>query len=162
VRAGDTSGQVVPVTGTDGSAHRDITDPFRPVHGTGPLSPHDIDRIDRMARHAERNTGLHFAIYVGPADEADPWAYAVRLHSALDDADHAVLILVDPTARVLEIVTGAATRRLLGDAECRLAAATMQSNFVAHDLAGGLTAGIQQLANAAYEAPTLHLADQNS
>jgi uncharacterized membrane protein YgcG len=161
VRAGDASGQVVPVTGPNPSAEPDLTDPFRPVHGTGPLSPHDIDRIERMVRHAEQNSGLRFAIFVGPAQD-DARGYAVRLHGAMDDADHAVLILVDPVAHVLEIVTGSATRRLLGDAECRLAAATMQTSFAAHDLAGGLTAGIQQLANAAYEAPTLHLADQNN
>jgi uncharacterized membrane protein YgcG len=159
VRAGDTSGQLVPRSGSDPYTEPDLVDPFRPVHGVGALSPHEIDRVDRMIRQAERSTGLRFAIFIGPAED-DPRAYATRLHGALEDPARAVLILVDPAARALEIVTGSATRRLLGDAECRLAAATMQGSFAAHDLAGGLTAGIQQLANAAYEAPTLHLSDQ--
>lgn len=158
--AGD-AGQVVPVSGPDRSATPDLSDPFRPIHGVGPLSPHDIDRIERVIRHAERTTGLRFAVFVGSAGE-DPRAYAILLHDAMDDSDRAVMVLVDPAAHALEIVTGQSTRRLLGDAECRLVAATMQSSFTAGELAGGLTAGIQQLANAAYEAPTLHLADQNS
>ncbi len=160
MRAGDT-GQVVPVSGADRSETADLTDPFRPVHGTGPLSPHEIDRIERVIRHAERTTGLRFAVFIGPAGE-NPRASAIRLHAAVEDSDRAVLVLIDPAAHALELVTGQATRRLLGDPECRLVAATMESSFIAHDLAGGLTAGIQQLANAAYEAPTLHLADQNS
>lgn len=142
-----------------GSAEVDLTDPFRPVHVNSPLSQHDVDRIERVIRYAESNSGLRFAVFVGPAED-DTRAYATRLHSALDDPDRSVLLLVDPAAHALEILTGSATRRMLGDAECRLAAATMQTSFAAHDLAGGLTAGIQQLATAAYEAPTLHAGEQ--
>jgi hypothetical protein len=147
------AGELVPATAGD-----PLADPFRPVHGTGPLSPFDIDRVERVIRYAREVSGLEFSVFIGPA-EPDNRAYAVRLHSALPDPDHSVLVLVDPATRVLEIVTGSVAARSLGDAECRLAAATMQTNFVAHDLAGGLTAGIQQLANAAYHAPTLHLSD---
>ena len=137
----------------------DLTDPFRPVHGTGPLSPYEIDRIERVIRYARQNSGLEYSVFIGHT-EADSRGYAVRLHSALPDPDRSVLIFVNPGARVLEIITGATTARVLGDNECRLAAATMQSSFVARDLAGGLTAGIQQLANAATQAPTLHLTDK--
>ena len=137
----------------------ELADPFRPVRVNSPLTPHDIDRIDRVIRYAEQTSGLRFSVFVGPAGE-DSRAYAVRLHDATDDPDTSVLLVVDPAAHALEIVTGAATRRVLGDAECRLAAATMQTSFAAHDLAGGLTAGIQQLATAAYEAPTLHAGER--
>ncbi|QDP95873.1 DUF5130 family protein [Microlunatus elymi] len=155
------AGDVVPATqpnvaGSDQrSAKPDLTDPFRPVHGVGPLTPHEIDRIERLAHSAERTCGVQFSVFVGPAGE-QPRAYAVRLHSALPQAARSVLLLVDPTDRVLEIVSGSAVRRVLSDGDCRLAAASMQTSFVAHDIAGGLTAGIQQLANAAYEAPTMH------
>lgn len=144
-------------TGSNGKP--DLTDPFRPMHGTAPLSPYEIERIERVIRYARQNSGLEYSIFIGHT-EVDSRGYAVRLHSALPDPDRSVLILADPGARVLEIVTGATTARVLGDNECRLAAATMQSSFVAHDLAGGLTAGIQQLANAATQAPTLHLTDK--
>lgn len=136
----------------------DTSDPFRPVHGTGPLTPYEIDRIERVIRYAAEFSGLEFSVFIG-ATEEDSRGYALRLHDSLPDPDRSVLVFVDPAARVLEIVTGTAAARVLGDPECRLAAATMQSNFVAHDLSGGLTAGIQQLANAAYHAPTLHLSD---
>jgi uncharacterized membrane protein YgcG len=138
----------------------DLSDPFRPVHTSAPLTPYDVERIERVIRHAGASAGLQFSVFIGTAEE-DARAYATRLHRALDDPDHSVLILVDPPGKLLEIVTGTEARRVLGDAECQLAAATMQSSFVANDLAGGLTAGIQQLGSSAYQAPTLHL-EQNS
>lgn len=134
----------------------DLADPFRPVHGTGPLTPYEIDRIERVIRSARQSSRVDYSVFIGPT-EPDSRGYAVRLHNALPDPDHSVLIFVDTNARVIEIVTGVEVARVLGDAECRLAGATMMSSFVAHDLAGGLTAGIQQLATAAYKAPTLHL-----
>ncbi|WP_230207987.1 DUF5130 family protein [Microlunatus sp. Gsoil 973] len=147
------AGDLVPAAAGD-----PLADPFRPVHGTGPLTPFEIGRVERVIRYAREVAGLPFAVFIGPA-EPDSRAYALRLHGALPDPDRSVLVVVDPAARVLEIVTGGIAARSLGDPECRLAAATMQSSFVVHDLAGGLTAGIQQLANAAYHAPTLHLSD---
>lgn len=149
------AGELVPAK----SKKPDLTDPFRPVHGTGPLTPYEIDRIERMIRYAHRDSGLEYSVFIGPTEE-DSRAYALRLHSALPDPDRSVFVLVDPGARVLEIVTGTAVGRIIGDNECRLAAATMRSSFVARDLAGGLTAGIQQLSNAATQAPTLHLTDK--
>ncbi|HEY9294282.1 MAG TPA: TPM domain-containing protein [Microlunatus sp.] len=151
------AGDLVPTA--QASSKPDLTDPFRPVHGTGPLTPHEIDRIERIAHSAEQSSGVQFSVFVGPAGD-EPRAYAIRLHAALENSARSALILVDPAARVLEIITGSATRRVLSDADCRLAAASMQSSFVAHDLAGGLTAGIQQLSNSAYEAPTLHAGEK--
>lgn len=146
------AGELAPI----GAVRSDpLADPFRPVQVNSPLSQQDVDRIERMLRYADSTSGLSFSLFVGPAGE-DPRGYGERLHAALDDPGRSVLLLVDPAAHALEIITGADTRRVLGDAECRLAAATMQTSFAAHDLAGGLTAGIQQLATAAYEAPTLH------
>lgn len=150
------AGELVPAAA---GSSVDLTDPFRPVHVNSPLSQHDIDRIERVIRYAESTTGLRFSVFVGPAKD-DTRAHATRLHASLDAPAQSVLLLVDPAAHALEIVTGSATRRVLGDSECRLAAATMQTSFAAHDLAGGLTAGIQQLATAAYEAPTLHAGEQ--
>jgi uncharacterized membrane protein YgcG len=149
------AGELAPAS----SGKVDLTDPFRPVHGTGPLTPYEIDRIERVIRYARQNSGLEYSVFIGQT-EPDSRAYARRLHAALPDPDRTVLVFVDLGSRVLEIVTGVAATRVLGDNECRLAAATMQSNFVAHDLAGGLTAGIQQLATAATQAPTLHLSDK--
>lgn len=136
-----------------------LADPFRPVQVDSALTLHDVNRIERIVQYAERDTGFVFSVYVGPTGD-NSRATAIRLHAALDDADRAVLVTVDPAEHVLEIVTGSVIGRVLGDAECRLAAATMQSSFALHDLAGGLTAGIQQLANAAYEAPMMHAGEK--
>lgn len=151
----------MPVGETSQYSGSDLPDPFRPVHGVGPLTPHEVDRIDRAIQAAERVSDARFSVLVGAiGDGQDPRDYAVRVHARLERPDHTVLVIVDPGSRVLEIVTGAVIRRSLTDTECRLAAASMESSFVADDLAGGLTAGIQQLATAAYHAPVLHAAEQ--
>ena len=45
---------------------------------------------------------------------------------------------------------------MLDDLECRLAAATMQTSFVAGDIVGGLVDGIHQLGDSARQPATLH------
>ena len=119
------------------------------------LSPADNARLERATHIAEEASGLAFSVYLGVAEE-DARAYALRLHGALEDPDHAVLVLCDPSFRVLEIVTGRAARRALPDRVCALAAATMRSSFVAGDIIGGLENGITQLGQAARQPPTLH------
>src|SRR4029450_9343443 len=87
--------------------------------------------------------------------EEDSREYAERLHRALADPDHSVLVLCDPEFHRLEIVARAVARRVLDDLECRLAAATMQTSFAGGDIVGGLAAGIQQLGEAARQPRTL-------
>ncbi len=60
-----------------------------------------------------------------------------------------MLITVSPNQRVLEIVTGAETRRRLPDRSCKLAALSMAAAFGGGDLAGGIVAGLAQLAEQA-------------
>jgi uncharacterized membrane protein YgcG len=115
----------------------------------------DRARLERAVQNAEKFSGLTFSLYVGVAEE-DVRAYAERLHGSLDVPDRSVLVMCDPEFRALEIVTGAGARRALDDAECALAAAAMQSSFVAGDIVGGLVVGIQQLGEAAREPPALH------
>jgi uncharacterized membrane protein YgcG len=55
-------------------------------------------------------------------------------------------VLVDPAARLLEIVTGLEAHRVLDDAQVKLASLTMQTAFAEGDLAGGITRGVLQLA----------------
>jgi uncharacterized membrane protein YgcG len=115
----------------------------------------ELEQIKRAVANAEKLSGLTFSVFVGVSEE-DSRAYAERLHSALDDPAHSVLVLCDPDFHALEIVTGSEARRTLDDLECRLAAASMQSSFVADDIVGGLTTGIQQLGEAARQPRTLH------
>lgn len=101
--------------------------------------------IDKAIRDAETLCRYEFSVYVGRADgESRP--FAERLHAALVAPERSVLVMVDPSAKLLEIVTGSEARRDLDDAEVRLATITMQSAFTAGDLVGGITRGLFQLA----------------
>ena len=69
---------------------------------------------------------------------------------------HSVLVMVDPVARVVEVVTGSVVKRTLTDHEVQLAILEMQSAFSAGDLVGGLKRGITMLAAHARAPQTLH------
>ena len=111
--------------------------------------------IDRAIRDAETVCRYEFSVYVGGADaEARP--FAERLHSTLTAPARSVLIMVDPAARIVEIVTGAEVRRDLDDPAVKLAALTMQSAFAAGDLVGGIKQGVLMLADHARKPRLLH------
>ncbi|MGH3338478.1 MAG: DUF5130 family protein [Propionibacteriaceae bacterium] len=121
-----------------------------------PFTPSEREWLERAVRNADTASGLKFSVFVGVSEE-DSRAYAERLHRSLTDPDHSVLVMCDPEFHKLEIVTGSEARRTLGDLECRLAAATMQTSFAGGDIVGGLAAGIQQLGEAAHQPKTLHI-----
>ncbi len=94
-------------------------------------------------------------MFVGRS-EGETRPFAERLHATLVAPDRSVLVVVDPVARLLEVVTGTEAHRVLEDAEVRLAVLTMQSAFAAGDLVGGITHGVQQLAEHARRPTTRH------
>ena len=111
--------------------------------------------IDRAIRAAETVSRYEFSVYVGAAEgEAGP--FARRVHASLVAPARSVLIMVDPAARLLEIVTGAVVRRDLPDDAVKLAAVAMESAFAEGDLVGGIKRGLAQLADAARQPATLH------
>jgi uncharacterized membrane protein YgcG len=112
-------------------------------------------QIDKAIRDAEVESRCEFSVYVGPADE-DTRAFAERLHAALVTPARSVLLMVDPVARALEVVTGSQVRRVLDDNEVRLALADMQSELAHGDLAEGIVRGIHRLAAYARGPRTLH------
>ena len=111
--------------------------------------------LDETIRKAERLSRIEFSVFVGHA-EGEPRAYAVSLHGTLVAPARSILILVDPDARALEVVTGSHVRRTLRDPQVELAVAQMQSLFAEGDLVGGLRRGIQMLAEHARAPQTLH------
>jgi len=115
----------------------------------------DRYEIDRAIRAAEQASRFEFSVYVGAADE-ESTPFAQRLHHALVAPDRSVLIMVDPAARLLEVVTGADVRRHLSDRAVELAVLQMQSAFAADDYVGGLKRGIAMLAEHARPQRTLH------
>lgn len=111
----------------------------------GPFTTRQLLRLDEALRTADNATGLVFSVYVGELDEPSRRS-AEKLHAQLAEPARAVLIAVCPNQRVLEIVTGPLARRKLPDRDCKLAAMSMTAAFGGGDLAGGLVAGIAQLA----------------
>lgn len=111
--------------------------------------------IDRAIRAAETVCRYEFSVYVG-AVEGETGPFAQRLHASLIAPSRSVLIVVDPAARILEIVTGSVVRRDLPDDAVRLAAVAMESAFSEGDLVGGVKRGVNQLAEAARKPATLH------
>jgi len=121
------------------------------------LSFGDRRRIDAALATAKRVSDLDFEAYLGSAGD-NARERALALHSHLPRPELSVLVLCDPAARALEIITGQGTRQFLDDTACRLAVATMTSSFLAGDVVGGLVRGIQQLGEAAHHPETLHAA----
>lgn len=119
------------------------------------FSPAQRQRIDRAIREAETICRYEFSVYVGET-ESDSRAFAERLHGALVAPDRSVLLMVDPSQRILEVVTGAEARRELEDGEVALAVAEMQTHFVHQDLCAGIVRGIGMLAEHARKPQTLH------
>lgn len=123
--------------------------------GVGEFNSHDRFQIDEAIRQAELVSRFEFSVFVGRVD-GEPRTFATQLHHRLVAPDRSVLILLDPAARVLEIVTGAEVRRQLTDREAELVALQMQTMFAGGDLVGGLRRGIQELAEHATVPPALH------
>jgi uncharacterized membrane protein YgcG len=125
------------------------------VPGGDTFSASDRHEIDKAIRAAETMCRYEFSVYVG-ASEGETRPFAERLHSALVAPARSVLVMVDPGARSIEVVTGAEARRVLDDAEVGLATLTMQSAFAAGDLVGGITRGVTMLAEHARRPRLLH------
>jgi uncharacterized membrane protein YgcG len=121
----------------------------------GDFSAGERYEIDRAIRSAEQASRFEFSVFVGLA-EGDPAAFAGRLHAALVAPTRSVLIMLDPVARALEVVTGSEVRRHLTDGEVELAVLQMRSAFAEGDLVGGLKRGISMLADHARAPQTLH------
>jgi len=111
--------------------------------------------LDEAIRKAEQQSRVEFSLFVGSA-EGEPRAFATQLHNSLVAPSRSILIMVDPDARALEIVTGGYVRRTLTDKEVELTALQMQTSFTEGDLVGGLTRGIAMLAEHARPQNTLH------
>lgn len=111
----------------------------------GPFTTRQLLRLDEALRVADQQTGLTFSVYIGDLDEPVRET-AERLHKRLETADRAVLVAVSPNQRKLEIVTGNEARKRISDRDAKLAALSMAASFAGGDLAGGVLAGLDQLA----------------
>ena len=111
--------------------------------------------IDKAIRDAETVCRFEFSVFVGSSEGAAR-PFAERLHAVLAAPDRSVLVMVDPSARIVEVVTGSEVRRVLDDGEVQLAVLSMQTAFAAGDLVGGITQGVMMLAEHARQPRMLH------
>ncbi len=122
---------------------------------TGELTSSQRAELDRVIRAAEQATRFEFSVFRGVVT-GEPREFARRLHAALASPDRSVLVMVDPTAHLLEVVTGAEVRRHLTDAEVELAVAEMATTMAGGDEIAGLKRGLALLAEHAIPPRTLH------
>lgn len=114
-----------------------------------PFTDDQVRDIGRAAATASTETGLHFSVYVGGVD-GDIRDAAEKLHAALGArAASAVLLLISPGDRLLEIVTGKESSRRLSDRACALVGLSMTTSFAGGDLVGGIITGLRMLSEAA-------------
>ena len=121
-----------------------------------PFTSSEHAQLDAVIRRAEQSCRAEISVFIGNAEGEDARAFATRLHNTLVAPARSILVMVDPTRRLLEVVTGSHVRRHLTDAEVELAVLHMQSDFATGDLAGGLRRGIEMLAEHARPPRTLH------
>lgn len=118
------------------------------------LSPAQQQRIDHAVTQCRQQNGLDVSVVVGDLGVTDPSRFreaAETLHAALgaERSRSAVLVVVAPGQRRVEIVTGPAARRRVPDRGAALAVLSMSTAFTGGDLAGGIVDGLRQIADAA-------------
>ena len=123
------------------------------------LSVSQQERIDHVVSRCRSENGLDVSVLVGDLDLGDLSEFragAEKLHAALGARAHsAVLLVVAPGQRRVEVVTGPAARRRVPDRVAALAVLSMTTAFSGGDLAGGIVDGLRQLCQAAGRGPAI-------
>ncbi|MCU1344309.1 MAG: hypothetical protein JWL70_575 [Acidimicrobiia bacterium] len=98
----------------------------------------EVDRIEQV-------TGLQLCVYVGPA-AADSRAFAEDLFHRQGLAQRpAILVLVAPAERRIEVLTAPSIVRRVPNAGCKEAVSVMAEAFGVGAAAAGIIAGLQVL-----------------
>ena len=117
------------------------------------LSVSQQERIEHAVSLCRSEHGLDVSVVVGDLAVTDLSAFreaAETLHAALGERSHsAVLVIVAPGQRRIDVVTGPAARRRVPDRVAALAVLSMTTAFSGGDLAGGIVDGLRQMADAA-------------
>ena len=117
------------------------------------LTPRQQERIEQAVETARRENGLDISVLVGDLELEDVSQFRAaseRLHAALGErSPSAVLFVVAPGQRRVEVVTGPSVRRRVPDRVSALAVLSMTSSFRGGDLSGGIVDAVRQIADAA-------------
>lgn len=105
--------------------------------------------MQRAVAAAEKQTGLQICVYLGPAgQDARAHAEGLFVEAGLHTRP-AVLVLVAPEVRRVEVVTAPEARERVSDEAAQEVVDRMTTRFADGDLVGGLIAGIEHIAAAA-------------
>lgn len=116
----------------------------------GSLTRRQQRQVHQAVQQAEAGTGLQLCVYLGDVEESNPRSAAEALFATSGlQAQPAILVVVAPAQRRVEIVTAPTARRRVDDLACQRIVAQMMKRFAEGDLAGGLLTGIADLAAAA-------------
>lgn len=118
------------------------------------LTPRQQERVEHAVSTCRHDNGLDVSVLIGDLDLADLTGFragAERLHAALGKvrSTTAVLLVVAPGQRKVEVVTGPGVRRRVPDRVCALAVLSMTTAFNGGDLAGGVVDALRQIADSA-------------
>jgi len=117
------------------------------------LSPRQQERIEQVVHSSRTDNGLDVSVLVGDLELDDLSQFRAaceRLHAALSDRTRsAVLVVVAPGQRRVEVVTGPEVRRRVPDRVAALAVLSMTSAFRGGDLTSGIVDAVRQIADAA-------------
>lgn len=121
---------------------------------SGGLTPRQQERVEQAVLALREHNGLDVSVLVGDLAVDDPAQFrpaAERLHAALgpERAPHAVLLVVAPGQRKVEVVTGPTARRRVPDRVAALAVLSMTTSFAGGDLTGGVVDALRQFGAAA-------------
>lgn len=133
------------------------------ARGEEGLAPSQQERIATAIDGARADNGLDVSVLVGDLvldDLSQFRAAAERLHAALGErSSTAVLLVVAPGQRRVEVVTGPRVRRRVPDRVAALAVLSMTTSFTGGDIAGGVVDAIRQIADSAGRRAALPPAD---
>lgn len=125
----------------------------------GGLSVSQQERIEHAVSQCRAQNGLDVSVVVGDLQISDLSEFrtaAETLHAALGERAHgAVLVVVAPGQRRVEVVTGPAARRRVPDRVAALAVLSMTTAFSGGDLSGGIVDALRQMADAAGKRPAI-------
>ena len=140
--------------------------PGRTTAAAAGLPPRQQERIEDDLQKIREENGLDISLLLGDLDVDDLGQFragAERLHAALGPRSaEAVLLVVAPGQRRVEVVTGPGVRRRVPDRVCGLAVLSMTTAFGGGDLAGGIIEGLRQIADSAGRREALSPAAQKS
>lgn len=125
------------------------------------LNPRQQERVEQVVESARKENGLDVSVLVGDLELDDLTQFraaAERLHAALGSrSSRAVLLVVAPGQRRVEVVTGPEVRRRVPDRVSALAVLSMTSAFRGGDLTAGIVDAVRQIADSAGRGGPLQL-----